>query len=123
VPVPTRGPVTPPLAYKSHPGGAPGPPTVTSDTNAAHGLDTLLANLMNPNAPGAGLTPNAAPAIPGVGSDGVLGRQSVTTSAISGASPAMPRLQVLLAVMAILALSIVTAEYARGVLLRQRHAA
>ncbi len=119
----TGGPFPPPpLAYKPHPGDTP---AATPDTGAAHGVDSLLASLLNLTGPGAGLTPDAhlgLAQIPGVGSDGVLGRQSVTAPALSDSSPAMPRAQVVLAVLAILALSIVTAEYARSVLLRQRQA-
>jgi hypothetical protein len=56
----------------------------------------------------------------GVGRSGVVGRQSVAAPSLTQSAPAMPRVQLVLAVLAIRALSVVTAEYARGVLLRKR---
>jgi hypothetical protein len=105
-PIQRVGRVTPPpLGYVSGPG-------------VAHRLDSLPTALLNPNTPSTGLTPTTR--IPGVGSSGVAGRQSVAAPSLTQSPPAMPRAQLVLAVLAILALSVVTAEYARGVLLRQR---
>jgi hypothetical protein len=107
-PMPRGGRATPPpLGYDSGP-------------DAAHRLDSLPAALLYPNAPSAGLTPNRQ--IPGAGSSGVAGRQSVAAPSLTQSPPAMARAQLVLAVLAILALSVVTAEYARGVLLRRRPA-
>jgi len=101
-----RGRVAPPpLGYDSGPG-------------AAHHLDSLPAAVLNANAPSAGLTPDTQ--IPGGGSSGVAGRRSVAAPSLTQSPPAMPRGQLVLAALAILALSVVTAEYARGVLLRRR---
>lgn len=110
-PIQTGGRITPSsFGYDSRP-------------RAAHGLDSLLAALPNPSARSAGLTPNVPwghPQIPGVGSSGIVGRQSVAAPSLTQSSPAMPRPRLVLAVHAILALSAVTAEHARGVLLRRR---
>jgi len=110
-PIQPRGRVNPPRrGYDARPG-------------AAHGLDSLLAALLNPNATSPGLTPNAPgglPQIPGVGSNGIVGRQTVAAPSLTQSPPAMPRAQLVLAVLAILALSTVTAAYARDVFLRHR---
>jgi hypothetical protein len=107
-PVRTGARVTaPPLGYESGPG-------------SSRGLDSLPAALLNP---GAGLTPGAAWGLrqsPGVGSSGVVGRQSVAAPSLTQSSPPVTRGLLVLAVLAILALSVVTGEYARGVLLRRR---
>lgn len=99
-----------PLGYESGPG-------------SARGLDSLPAAVLIPDAPSAGLTPNPAWGLrqsPGVGRGGVLGRESVAAPSLTQSSPPVTRGQLVLAVLAILALSLVTAEYARGVLLRRR---
>jgi hypothetical protein len=95
----------PPLGYDSGPG-------------AAHHLDSLPAAVLNANAPSAGLTPKTH--IPGGGSSGVAGRRSVAAPSLTQSPPAVSRGQLMLAVLAILVLSVVTAECARGVLLRRR---
>jgi hypothetical protein len=91
-----------------------------SGLDAAHRLDGLSAVFLSL---GAGLTPGTAWGLrqsPGAGSSGVVGRQSVAAPSFTQSPPPVTRGLLVLAVLAILALSVVTGEYARGVLLRRR---